>query len=83
MFVVFQPQFTLYVRDLILRVDKAEEAPSALLLAQAALLSNNKKAFRRAALWYMLAANRLEKCGIVRSQSSRGGISSTLTCSLL
>lgn len=45
---------------------KAEEAPSALLLSHAALLSVRKRAFRRAALWYFLAANRLEKCGIVR-----------------
>ena len=44
---------------------KAEEAPSALLLAQAALLSAKKKARRRAALWYVFAAGRLEKCGIV------------------
>ena len=45
---------------------KAEEAPSALLLAQAALLSAKKQARRRAALWYVSAAGRLEKCGIVR-----------------
>jgi hypothetical protein len=44
---------------------KAEEAPSALLLAQAALLSAKKKARKRAALWYVFAAGRLEKCGIV------------------
>jgi len=44
---------------------KAEEAPSALLLAQAALLSAKKQARRRAALWYASAAGRLEKCGIV------------------
>ena len=44
---------------------KAEEAPSALLLAQAALLSAKKQARRRAALWYVFAAGRLEKCGIV------------------
>ena len=44
---------------------KAEEAPSALLLAQAALLSAKKQARRRAALWYVSAAGRLEKCGIV------------------
>ena len=44
---------------------KAEEAPSALLLAQAALLSATKQARRRAALWYVSAAGRLEKCGIV------------------
>ncbi|EFI28666.1 hypothetical protein CC1G_13692 [Coprinopsis cinerea okayama7 len=44
---------------------KAEEAPSALLLAHAALLSSvRKRAFRRAGFWYTLAANRLEKCGI-------------------
>ena len=46
---------------------KAEEAPSALLLAQAALLSAKKQARRRAALWYVSAAGRLEKCGIVSS----------------
>jgi hypothetical protein len=45
---------------------KAEEAPAALLLAQAALLSSIRtKAYRRAAYWYVTAANRLEKCGIV------------------
>ncbi|KAF8913001.1 ER-golgi trafficking TRAPP I complex 85 kDa subunit-domain-containing protein [Gymnopilus junonius] len=44
-------------------VGNAEEAPSALLLAQAALLSSKKSARRRAALWYVSAANRLEKCG--------------------
>ena len=46
-------------------LSKAEEAPSALLLAQAALLSAKKNARRRSALWYVSAANRLEKCGIV------------------
>lgn len=44
---------------------KAEEPPAALLLAHAALLSAQKNAKRRAALWYLFAANRLEKCGIV------------------
>lgn len=44
---------------------KAEEPPSALLLAHAALLSARKHARRRAALWYLFAANRLEKCGFV------------------
>lgn len=48
---------------------KAEEAPSALLLAHAALLSSRKKTKRRAALWYLAAANRLEKCGIVSNHS--------------
>ena len=51
--------------DWIMKPLKAEEPPSALLLAHAALLSARKKARRRAALWYLFAANRLEKCGIV------------------
>ncbi|KAF9527818.1 ER-golgi trafficking TRAPP I complex 85 kDa subunit-domain-containing protein [Crepidotus variabilis] len=51
-------------RWLVWAASNAEEAPSALLLAQAALLSSRKPAWRRAALWYTLAANRLEKCGI-------------------
>ncbi|KAJ3897847.1 hypothetical protein F5879DRAFT_1072801 [Lentinula edodes] len=42
----------------------AEEPPSALLLAHAAFISSRKQAPRRAALWYLMAANRLEKCGI-------------------
>lgn len=44
---------------------KAEEPPAALLLAHAAFLSAQKNTKRRAALWYLFAANRLEKCGIV------------------
>jgi len=44
---------------------KAEEPPAALLLAHAAFLSAQKNAKRRAALWYLFAASRLEKCGIV------------------
>lgn len=44
---------------------KAEEPPAALLLAHAAFLSAQKNARRRAALWYLFAATRLEKCGIV------------------
>ncbi|KAF4623241.1 hypothetical protein D9613_002112 [Agrocybe pediades] len=51
-------------RWLVWAASNAEEAPSALLLAHAALLSTMKKAQRRSALWYVLAANRLEKCGI-------------------
>src|SRR5258708_1844176 len=47
---------------------KAEEPPFALLLAQAAYLSSRRLAHRRAALWYLIAANRLEKSGIVRSR---------------
>jgi hypothetical protein len=46
---------------------KAEEMPSALLLAQAALLSARKNLRRKAALWYLFAANRLEMCGNVRT----------------
>lgn len=37
----------------------------ALLLAHAAMLSLRKGARRRAALWYVMAAHKLEKCGIV------------------
>ncbi|PPQ62964.1 hypothetical protein CVT24_006070 [Panaeolus cyanescens] len=49
---------------LVWAADNAEEVPSALLLAQAAFLSAKKGASRRAALWYTVAATRLEKCGI-------------------
>ncbi|KAI0036617.1 ER-golgi trafficking TRAPP I complex 85 kDa subunit-domain-containing protein [Vararia minispora EC-137] len=42
----------------------ADEPPLALLLAHAASLSVRKWSTRRAALWYLLAANRLEKSGI-------------------
>ncbi|EGO05173.1 hypothetical protein SERLA73DRAFT_68802 [Serpula lacrymans var. lacrymans S7.3] len=51
-------------RWLVWAAGTAEEPPSALLLAQAAMLSARKPASRRAALWYLSAANRLEKCGI-------------------
>jgi hypothetical protein len=44
---------------------KAEESPSAILLAQSAIMCTAKLATRRAALLYFTAANRLEKCGIV------------------
>lgn len=44
---------------------KAEEPPTALLLGHAAFLSARKGAHRRAALWYLRAADRLEKAGIV------------------
>jgi hypothetical protein len=50
---------------------KAEETPSAILLAHAALLSARKQARRRATLFYFFAANRLEKCGIVSKAASR------------
>lgn len=51
-------------RWIVWAAGNAEEAPSALLLAHAALLSTKKQARRRAAFWYVDAANRLEKCGI-------------------
>ncbi|KAG8904219.1 hypothetical protein FRB99_002083, partial [Tulasnella sp. 403] len=41
-----------------------EEAPMALLIAQAALMGLRKGLRRVAAMWYVLAANRLEKCGV-------------------
>ncbi|KAG2369466.1 ER-golgi trafficking TRAPP I complex 85 kDa subunit-domain-containing protein [Suillus spraguei] len=51
-------------RWLVWAAGNAEEPPAALLLAHAALLGVRKNTKRRAALWYFLAANRLEKCGI-------------------
>ncbi|KIJ68594.1 hypothetical protein HYDPIDRAFT_125323 [Hydnomerulius pinastri MD-312] len=51
-------------RWLVWAAGNTEEPPSALLLAHAALLSARKNARRRAALWYLSAANKLEKCGI-------------------
>ncbi|KAI0697133.1 ER-golgi trafficking TRAPP I complex 85 kDa subunit-domain-containing protein [Cytidiella melzeri] len=42
----------------------AEEPPTALLLGHAAFLSAKKGARRRSALWYLQAADRLEKAGI-------------------
>ncbi|KDQ30937.1 hypothetical protein PLEOSDRAFT_1027421, partial [Pleurotus ostreatus PC15] len=51
-------------RWLIWAAGLSEEPHSALLLAHAAFLSYRKQAKRRAALWYVYAANRLEKCGI-------------------
>ncbi|KAH8982598.1 ER-golgi trafficking TRAPP I complex 85 kDa subunit-domain-containing protein [Lactarius akahatsu] len=51
-------------RWLVWAASSGEEPPSALLLAQAAHLSVRKHALRRAALWYLFAANRLEKSGI-------------------
>ncbi|KAF8445809.1 ER-golgi trafficking TRAPP I complex 85 kDa subunit-domain-containing protein [Boletus edulis BED1] len=51
-------------RWLVWAAGNAEEPPAALLLAQAAYLSVQKNSKRRAALWYLFAANRLEKCGI-------------------
>lgn len=57
-----RPHRTALIRTATL---KAEEPPAALLLAHAAFLSAQKNANRRAALWYLFAATRLEKCGIV------------------
>ncbi|KAJ3844312.1 ER-golgi trafficking TRAPP I complex 85 kDa subunit-domain-containing protein [Lentinula raphanica] len=51
-------------RWLVWAAGSAEETPSALLLAHAALISSRKLALRRSALWYLVAANKLEKCGI-------------------
>ncbi|KAL4070824.1 ER-golgi trafficking TRAPP I complex 85 kDa subunit-domain-containing protein [Scleroderma citrinum] len=51
-------------RWLVWAAGNAEEAPSALLLAHAALLSVRKQTRRRAALWYFFAATKLQKCGI-------------------
>ncbi|KAJ7630805.1 ER-golgi trafficking TRAPP I complex 85 kDa subunit-domain-containing protein [Roridomyces roridus] len=51
-------------RWLVWAAGNSEEPPSALLIAHAALLSARKLATRRAALLYLTAANRLEKCGI-------------------
>lgn len=49
------------------RTLKAEEPPTALLLSHAAFLSVKKNAKRRASLWYLSAADRLDKIGIVSS----------------
>lgn len=59
-----------YSKTYELHLLKGDETPSALLLAQAALLSTKKNAGRRAALWYVSAATRLEKCGIVSTSAT-------------
>ncbi|TCD62768.1 hypothetical protein EIP91_006412 [Steccherinum ochraceum] len=51
-------------RWLVYAAGAAEEVPTALLLAHAAFLSAKKDARRRSALWYLRAADRLEKAGI-------------------
>ncbi|KAH9082196.1 hypothetical protein EDB83DRAFT_2336975 [Lactarius deliciosus] len=48
-------------RWLVWAASSGEEPPSALLLAQAAHLSVRRRALRRAALWYLFAANRLRE----------------------
>ncbi|KZT05978.1 uncharacterized protein LAESUDRAFT_726547 [Laetiporus sulphureus 93-53] len=51
-------------RWLVQAAGSAEDPPSTVLLAHAALLSERKGAFRRSALWYLLAADRFEKVGL-------------------
>ncbi|KDQ08436.1 hypothetical protein BOTBODRAFT_148671 [Botryobasidium botryosum FD-172 SS1] len=51
-------------RWLVWAAGSSEEPPSALLLAEAARMSAQKGANRRAAMWYASAASRLEKYGI-------------------
>ena len=50
----------------------AEEPPTAILYAHAAFLSESKRSRRRAALWYLVAAEKLEKTGIVRRLAKLG-----------
>ncbi|KAI8981263.1 ER-golgi trafficking TRAPP I complex 85 kDa subunit-domain-containing protein [Trametes punicea] len=51
-------------RWLVKAASSAEEPPTAILYAHAAFLSEMKNARRRAALWYLVAAEKLEKTGI-------------------
>ncbi|KAI0348507.1 hypothetical protein BDW22DRAFT_1350734 [Trametopsis cervina] len=51
-------------RWLVQAAGAAEEPPTALLLAHAAFLSAKKGAMRRSSLWYLHAADRLDKAGI-------------------
>ncbi|KAL7285211.1 hypothetical protein ACG7TL_000304 [Trametes sanguinea] len=51
-------------RWLVKAASSAEEPPTAILYAHAAFLSEIKGARRRAALWYLVAAEKLEKTGI-------------------
>ncbi len=53
---------------------KAEEPPSALLLGHAASLSARKQSRRRASVWYLYAADRLEKAGIVSFKVINPGV---------
>ncbi|GAW06029.1 hypothetical protein LENED_007922 [Lentinula edodes] len=55
-------------RWLVWAAGSAEEPPSALLLAHAAFISSRRQALRRAALWYLMAANRLEKCETINDK---------------
>ncbi|KAI0788537.1 ER-golgi trafficking TRAPP I complex 85 kDa subunit-domain-containing protein [Abortiporus biennis] len=51
-------------RWLVHAAGNAEEPPAAILLSHAANITERKQATRRAALWYLFAADRLEKSGI-------------------
>ncbi|KAG8880663.1 hypothetical protein FRB97_000617 [Tulasnella sp. 331] len=51
-------------RWLVWAAGSTEEAPMALLIAQAALMSFRKASFRVAAMWYIFAANRMERSGV-------------------
>ncbi|KLO17070.1 hypothetical protein SCHPADRAFT_959188 [Schizopora paradoxa] len=51
-------------RWLVAAAGNAEESPSAIMLSHAGLLSARKGLKRRAAMLYVIAARRLEKCGI-------------------
>ncbi|KAG8986225.1 hypothetical protein FRB93_005483 [Tulasnella sp. JGI-2019a] len=49
---------------LVWAAGSTEEAPMALLIAQAASMSLRKGAFRISAMWYIFAANRMERSGV-------------------
>ncbi|KIM32672.1 hypothetical protein M408DRAFT_184959 [Serendipita vermifera MAFF 305830] len=49
---------------LVWAASTADEASTALLIGQAAYLSRLKGSRRTSSLWYVMAAHRLEKCGI-------------------
>lgn len=55
-----------YLFSWLTYVLQSEEAPPALLLAQSAQMCARKGSLRKATLCYVAAANRLDKCGIVR-----------------
>jgi len=59
-----------------------EEPTSALLLGRAASVSLKKGATRRAALWFAMAAKRLEKSGIVSLQYGTNFIRSLIALNL-
>lgn len=63
------PDFFAFNCSLTYMMFKAEESPSALLLAHAAMLSSFKGFKRRAAMLYVIAARRLERVGLVSTSS--------------